>query len=354
MAMVQFCGDDNDLDDAELWAVIDSVAAHSAQKKQSRKPSSSPQNQKTNSGRLEAALTVREVPNSPALRPPQHLSEVTPDQKRAQKSHRRFPEHNALPLPYPSPQQPGYRVDEESNGGEVIQRPWLHRPPHALTIYDSSNNEARRHHHNNNDNYSHNRNYNYNYASAAVKAKPLQQIAVGSPPPKRQHLVQDLACRPGGSMDEKENNPAIIPASLDGHNSFWNVGVPSATLFKQYQNTAMSILEKGDYVVLQGKPFIKKTGWRKIAFFFNISFEIKDRTIQLDERSNVIRAEFVVRASMQGGRFSDGWASCDRGEKRFSKPNHDIPGTAETRAKTRACQDLLGIGEYKPGDSKFG
>jgi hypothetical protein len=77
-------------------------------------------------------------------------------------------------------------------------------------------------------------------------------------------------------------------------------------MFKQYQNTTMSILEKGDYIVLQGKPFIKKTGWHKIAFFFNISFEIKDGTIQLDEKSNVLRVEFVVRASMQGGRFLDG------------------------------------------------
>jgi len=39
-----------------------------------------------------------------------------------------------------------------------------------------------------------------------------------------------------------------------------------------------------------------------------------------------------------GGRFSDGWGSCDRRDKRFNKPNHDIPSTAETRAKNKACQ----------------
>ncbi|CAI5968811.1 unnamed protein product [Closterium sp. NIES-65] len=107
------------------------------------------------------------------------------------------------------------------------------------------------------------------------------------------------------------------------------------------------VLEPGDYMVMQGKPYIKKSGWRKIAFFFNVSFEIRDKTIERDERGNVTRSEFLVRASMPSGRFSDAWGSCDRGEKRFSKPNHDIPGTAETRAKSRACQDLLGIGEYK-------
>lgn len=40
-------------------------------------------------------------------------------------------------------------------------------------------------------------------------------------------------------------------------------------------------------------------GWRKIAFYFNLSFEIKDKSIEFDENRNVQRAEFVVRAYMQ-------------------------------------------------------
>ncbi|KAL5991960.1 hypothetical protein ACLOJK_012872 [Asimina triloba] len=107
----------------------------------------------------------------------------------------------------------------------------------------------------------------------------------------------------------------------------------------------MCILEKTDYTMISGNPFIKKSGWRKISFFFSLSFEIKDKSIEFDDNRNVLRAEFVVRASMQyvlqclGGRFSDGWGSCERREKKFLKPNHDIPSTAETRAKNRACQD---------------
>ncbi|KAK9055508.1 hypothetical protein SSX86_026591 [Deinandra increscens subsp. villosa] len=124
---------------------------------------------------------------------------------------------------------------------------------------------------------------------------------------------------------------------------------PAVDLFKEYQNAAMAILEKGDYTMISGNPFIKKSGWRKISFYFNISYEIKDKTIEFDDNRNVQRAEFIVRAHMQGGRFSDGWGSCDRREKRFMKANHDIPSTAETRAKNKACQDLLGIGEYRPG-----
>ncbi|KAH9549862.1 hypothetical protein CY35_10G041300 [Sphagnum magellanicum] len=146
----------------------------------------------------------------------------------------------------------------------------------------------------------------------------------------------------------QENTVASVGRGKCGDGT-WMADIPSAMVFKHFQDAAMQILVQGDYMMMQGKPFIKKSGWRKIAFFFNISFEIKDKNIQFDPNCNVIRAEFVVRASMQSGRFSDGWGSCDRGEKRFSKPNHDIPCTAETRAKNRACQDLLGIGEYKSG-----
>lgn len=56
---------------------------------------------------------------------------------------------------------------------------------------------------------------------------------------------------------------------------------------------------------------------------------------------------FVQRAIMPDGRFSDGWGGCTPVEKRFAKPNHDVPATAETRAKNRACSDLFGIGESK-------
>lgn len=139
-----------------------------------------------------------------------------------------------------------------------------------------------------------------------------------------------------------EDRDGIMRHSLAGR-------FPSVSLFKEYQNAAMAILEKSDYTMISGHPFIRKTGWRKISFYFNLSYEIKDKTIEFDENRNVLRAEFIVRAHMQGGRFSDGWGSCERREKKFLKPNHDIPSTAETRAKNKACQDLLGIGEYRPG-----
>ncbi|XP_038691377.1 uncharacterized protein LOC119989757 [Tripterygium wilfordii] len=149
---------------------------------------------------------------------------------------------------------------------------------------------------------------------------------------------------PSSCVQSEEKN--VMMHSLSGK-------FPSVSLFKEYQNAAMAILEKSDYTMISGCPFIKKSGWRKISFYFNVSYEIKDKNIEFDENRNVQRAEFVVRAYMQGGRFSDGWGSCERREKRFSKPNHEIPSIAETRAKNKACQDLLGIGEYRPGASQY-
>uniref|UniRef100_A0A0E0LQ53 Uncharacterized protein n=1 Tax=Oryza punctata TaxID=4537 RepID=A0A0E0LQ53_ORYPU len=117
------------------------------------------------------------------------------------------------------------------------------------------------------------------------------------------------------------------PPTPTAHDLFPAISVAN---FRKYQEAALSILDKSDYTSITGNPYIKKSGWRKISCFFNISFEIKDRSIEFDENRNVNRAE--------GGRFSDGWGSCDRREKKFNKPNHDVPSTAETRAKNKACQ----------------
>ena len=45
-------------------------------------------------------------------------------------------------------------------------------------------------------------------------------------------------------------------------------------------------------------------GWRKISFYFDLSYEIRDKTIGFDDNRNVRRAEFIVRAHMQYVFFS--------------------------------------------------
>ncbi|XP_022983918.1 uncharacterized protein LOC111482396 [Cucurbita maxima] len=283
--------DDKDFDDAALWAVIDSAAAAATSSSSS------------STSRKSLALNCVNKSN-PSPPPKFPKSPRTPFQ--AQKNSRVFVE------------------------GQVVHEPWVFQPPRKI---------AR------------------TCASEMSERSPLAVVcnnALRNPPAPvylspEAYLSPQIASRSEGSpafsgsglTEERE----VARHSLSGQ-------FPSVSLFKEYQNAAMAILEKSDFTMIAGNPFIKKSGWRKISFYFNLSFEIKDKTIEFDDNRNVQRAEFVVRAYMQGGRFCDGWGSCERREKRFIKPNHDIPSTAETRAKNKACQDLLGIGEYRPGASQ--
>ncbi|KAI5076441.1 hypothetical protein GOP47_0008506 [Adiantum capillus-veneris] len=309
MACLPLVGDDNSLDDAELWDFIDSTVARRSTYKLHAKPLLITHH----------APIVTELPSSPLCKVQNRQSLCHSDSPSSLKD--TSPSARACPLPV-------YRVDTLSDGSPagVNQRAWIQPQKKPRCNEEMMVSGACRSH--------------------ASTRMPLNQI-----------VPLDSNLSSSHEFIEKHRSSKSWPDSCEnrlmaGNNmpvSDWMPNVPSAAVFKHIQNAALSVLEKGDYVVMQGKPFIKKCGWRKIAFFFNISFEIKDRTIQFDQNNNVQRAEFVVRANMQSGRFSDGWGSCDRGEKRYSKPNHDIPSTAETRAKTRACQDLLGIGEYKGG-----
>ncbi|XP_022869550.1 uncharacterized protein LOC111388948 [Olea europaea var. sylvestris] len=282
-----FIIDDKDLDDAALWAVIDSAAAASL--------SSSTKS------------TISKPRNKP----------LTP-----------------IPFPLPSPQPKNPRNHYQNPNGEAMQN---HRPQ---KISRSSNSSCVSE-------------LSESSPSPLAVVKHVHRMPTTPPPyssnsPVTNHSINNGSYGTNGSgckaMSYGYGEGGEMRHSLYGQ-------FPTVNLFKEYQNAAMAILEKSDYIMISGNPFIKKSGWRKISFYFNLSYEIKDKTIEFDQNRNVQRAEFVVRAYMQGGRFSDGWGSCERREKRFLKPNHDIPSTAETRAKNKSCQDLLGIGEYRPGAS---
>ncbi|KAF6999078.1 hypothetical protein CFC21_015152 [Triticum aestivum] len=259
--------DDRDLDDAALWASVDTAVAEASRRALPMPPPSSP------------AVSLWPAPHDDP-----HRGEVLQPARpfklpRVAASHGRGRGRATPPPPPPSPSSP---------------------PPYM----------------------------------APDASRPL--MLVQSPHPELPWVTE-----PGAAGSPVAAAPAA-------HGLFPSAAASVAS-FRKYQEVAVSILDKSDYTVISGNPYIKKSGWRKISCFYNISFEIKDHSIEFDDSHNVNCAEFLVRASMQSGRFSDGWGSCDRREKRFNKPNHDIPSTAETRAKNKACQDLLGIGHNRPG-----
>lgn len=134
-----------------------------------------------------------------------------------------------------------------------------------------------------------------------------------------------------------------------------------AMAFTDHVKLVERIVTRDDWQAIQGKQFLKKGGLRKLATAYGVSAEIIDRDLTVDPATGrITRAEFVVRATAPNGRVMDGYGSCDLTDKckgsackkdghdpadHFSHPNHDIPATAETRAKNRAFSDLFAMGQ---------
>jgi hypothetical protein len=118
------------------------------------------------------------------------------------------------------------------------------------------------------------------------------------------------------------------------------------------------------------KKFRKKSGWRKLATAMGVSLEHRSHSCERNEAGRIVWAGFVARATAPNGRFADGFGACDLferccpprcpkadyedhtccpegcdGTRHWTHSQHDIPATAETRAKNRACSDLFGMGE---------
>lgn len=138
--------------------------------------------------------------------------------------------------------------------------------------------------------------------------------------------------------------------------------------FDAYHSLCEQILEDSDRQIISGKPFTKRSGWRKLSCAYNVQTEIVSKEVHRDEEGRVIWAEFVVKAIAPNGRYAEGEGSygrkskccpqgCSKGGKHkhcptdcdgwrhFSDPVHDIAATAHTRAVNRACADLFGLGE---------
>jgi len=170
----------------------------------------------------------------------------------------------------------------------------------------------------------------YGGAPAVPRYPPPQQQ--GNGPPHGGHGGGDgggyqLACVPAGGHGGHgghaggpggRGHGGDAPGSPSGGGALVPLAqvlpeLPSSSLFNQMQRTALQVLTADDYQSVQGKKFIKKNGWRRLAFYFNISTEVRSQNETCDQNGNVMRANFVVRASMSNGRFSDAYGSCDRG-----------------------------------------
>lgn len=115
--------------------------------------------------------------------------------------------------------------------------------------------------------------------------------------------------------------------------------------FEAFQVIKRRLIKAEDIQRIGNGEFVKKSGWRKVAMAFGLDDEIVSQDFDYDEKGNITFASFQVKAIAPNGRYATGWGSCALSERNFSKPNHDIPATAHTRAKNRAISDLVGGGE---------
>ncbi len=129
-------------------------------------------------------------------------------------------------------------------------------------------------------------------------------------------------------------------------------------LSKEKLDLISKVCVEEDYQIIEGKKFRKKSGWRKIATFFNLSIEIVEE--KYEKIGRTIVWHFTIKAIASNGRSAIGTGSCDAFERatlvngqyldkysKIAKPNsiHNIRSTAETRATNRAISNLVGGGE---------
>lgn len=115
-------------------------------------------------------------------------------------------------------------------------------------------------------------------------------------------------------------------------------------LMRQFQNLKASLLDKNtDIATIKNKPFIKRSGWRKMGLAFNLSDEIvKYEREVLDDG---FTCRIWVRVWAPNGRSVVGIGACSSDERDFAHLEHDVYATAHTRAKNRALSDMIGSGE---------
>lgn len=101
---------------------------------------------------------------------------------------------------------------------------------------------------------------------------------------------------------------------------------------------------ESDVVLIKGKPYIKKSGWRKLAFAFNLSDEIVREEKEERPDGEVIH-RIWTKVTAPNGRYVVAVGCATSREKDYAHEAHDPYALAATRSKNRAISDIIGLGE---------
>ena len=122
--------------------------------------------------------------------------------------------------------------------------------------------------------------------------------------------------------------------------------VEAVSTMRAFQELKSKLLDENDVVQIEGKKYIKRSGWRKIALAFNISTEIVEVSREEKDGKYIVRVK--ARAVAPNGRISEELGVCDSSEfenGRLKPSIHNIETKATTRALNRAISNLVGGGE---------
>jgi hypothetical protein len=115
------------------------------------------------------------------------------------------------------------------------------------------------------------------------------------------------------------------------------------TQWRRFEDLKQKLLIEEDYQTIQGRRFIKRSGFRKLAVVFGLS----DRVLQ-QERLDRPDGSFVWRVTVEiaapNGRTSIGMGACDSKERNFAHTEHDVLSVAHTRSKSRGISDMVAGG----------
>jgi len=122
--------------------------------------------------------------------------------------------------------------------------------------------------------------------------------------------------------------------------------VEAINSMRAFQELKSKLLDENDIVQIEGRQYIKRSGWRKIALAFNISTELVEASREETDGKYIMRIK--ARAVAPNGRVSEEIAVCDSTEfehGRLKASIHNIETKAATRAINRAISNLVGGGE---------
>lgn len=137
-------------------------------------------------------------------------------------------------------------------------------------------------------------------------------------------------------MTEKAIIPIVVPP----------LSIPEVlNHFNKIQELKRSLIDrKTDVIQIAGKPYILKSGWRKLAFAFNLNDEIIREEKEATPDGETIWRMWV-KVTAPNGREVVAVAAASTAEREFAHEEHDPYAMCHTRAKNRAISDILGLGE---------